>query len=148
MPAPESDLASRDSMVAGLLLGGGQQLGIESAQLVDRCLILPDSGTLGRGEPRHGVPPVGLVLEQHEIVGLVLVHPDDPGHRGVIEPAGPGQGRLQQAELSGDLVVMCRSRSQAEAALARLTDLLASLGLEPKAAKDPHRSPGGGRRGF
>jgi hypothetical protein len=64
-------------MVAGLLLGGGQQLGIESAQLVDRCLILPDSGTLGRGEPRHGVPPVGLVLEQHEIVGLVLVHPDD-----------------------------------------------------------------------
>jgi RNA-directed DNA polymerase len=63
------------------------------------------------------------------------VHPDDPGHRGVIEPAGPGQGGLQQAELSGDLVVMCWSRSQAEAALARLTDLLASLGLEPKAAK-------------
>ena len=34
-----------------------------------------------------------------------------------------------------DLVVMCWSRSQAEAALARLTDLLAGLGLEPKAAK-------------
>jgi RNA-directed DNA polymerase len=34
-----------------------------------------------------------------------------------------------------DLVVMCWSRSQAEAALARLTNLLASLGLEPKAAK-------------
>ena len=34
-----------------------------------------------------------------------------------------------------DLVVMCRSRSQAEAALARLTALLAELGLEPKAAK-------------
>ena len=34
-----------------------------------------------------------------------------------------------------DLVVMCWSRSQAEAALARLTDLLADLGLEPKAAK-------------
>jgi RNA-directed DNA polymerase len=30
---------------------------------------------------------------------------------------------------------MCWSRSQAEAALARLTDLLAGLGLEPKAAK-------------
>jgi RNA-directed DNA polymerase len=34
-----------------------------------------------------------------------------------------------------DLVVMCWSASQAERALARLTDLLASLGLEPKAAK-------------
>jgi RNA-directed DNA polymerase len=30
---------------------------------------------------------------------------------------------------------MCNSREQAEAALARLTDLLADLGLEPKAAK-------------
>ena len=34
-----------------------------------------------------------------------------------------------------DLVVMCRSREQAEAALARLRVLLAELGLEPKAAK-------------
>jgi RNA-directed DNA polymerase len=34
-----------------------------------------------------------------------------------------------------DLVVMCWSRSQAEAALARLTVLLGGLGLEPKAAK-------------
>jgi RNA-directed DNA polymerase len=34
-----------------------------------------------------------------------------------------------------DLVVMCWSASQAERALARLTGLLASLGLEPKAAK-------------
>ena len=34
-----------------------------------------------------------------------------------------------------DVVVMCRSRGQAEAALARLTVLLAELGLKPKAAK-------------
>ena len=34
-----------------------------------------------------------------------------------------------------DVVVMCDTREQAEAALARLTDLLAELGLEPKAAK-------------
>ena len=34
-----------------------------------------------------------------------------------------------------DLVVMCRSREQAEAALERLRVLLADLGLEPKAAK-------------
>lgn len=34
-----------------------------------------------------------------------------------------------------DLVVMCKSRQQAQAALARLSDLLTDLGLEPKAAK-------------
>jgi group II intron reverse transcriptase/maturase len=34
-----------------------------------------------------------------------------------------------------DLVVMCDTRQQAEAALVRLTELLAELGLEPKAAK-------------
>ncbi|GES17100.1 group II intron reverse transcriptase/maturase [Acrocarpospora macrocephala] len=34
-----------------------------------------------------------------------------------------------------DVVVMCRTREQAEAALARLSVLLADLGLEPKAAK-------------
>jgi group II intron reverse transcriptase/maturase len=34
-----------------------------------------------------------------------------------------------------DLVVMCATRQQAEAALERLTGLLAGLGLEPKAAK-------------
>ena len=34
-----------------------------------------------------------------------------------------------------DVVVMCDTREQAEAALARLTGLLGRLGLEPKAAK-------------
>ena len=34
-----------------------------------------------------------------------------------------------------DLVVMCATRQQADAALERLTALLAGLGLEPKAAK-------------
>jgi RNA-directed DNA polymerase len=45
-----------------------------------------------------------------------------------------------------DLVVMCWSASQAERALERLTDLLASLGLEPKAAKTRivHLEVGGG----
>ena len=39
------------------------------------------------------------------------------------------------ARFADDLVVMCWSASQAERALERLTGLLASLGLEPKAAK-------------
>lgn len=36
---------------------------------------------------------------------------------------------------AGDALVMCDTREQAEAALARLSALLAELGLEPKAAK-------------
>ena len=49
-----------------------------------------------------------------------------------------------------DLVVMCQSRQQAEAALARLTALLAELGLEPKAAKTRivELSEGKGGEGF
>jgi RNA-directed DNA polymerase len=50
--------------------------------------------------------------------------------------------RVWEAEGSGvlvryadDLVVMCGSRGEAERALARLTAILADLGLEPKAAK-------------
>jgi len=44
-----------------------------------------------------------------------------------------GDGVL--VRFADDLVVMCWSRSQAGAALARLTAVLAGLGLEPKAAK-------------
>ena len=44
-----------------------------------------------------------------------------------------------------DLVVMCKSRQQAEDALAWLRLLLADLGLQPKAGQDPDRAPAGGR---
>jgi RNA-directed DNA polymerase len=39
------------------------------------------------------------------------------------------------ARFADDALVMCKSREQAEAALARLRELLADLGLEPKEAK-------------
>ena len=39
------------------------------------------------------------------------------------------------ARYADDALVMCRSKGQAVAALARLTDLLAELGLKPKLAK-------------
>lgn len=45
----------------------------------------------------------------------------------------PAYGRL--VRYADDLLVMCRSRGQAEAALARLTTLLNGLGLEPKPEK-------------
>ncbi len=81
-------------MVTGLSCSAAASTSALSlAQLADRRLVLLDGGALGRGEPRFGVPSVGLVLEQHEIAGLVLVHPDDPGHSGVIQPARLGQGQ-------------------------------------------------------
>jgi hypothetical protein len=47
MPTSKSDLASGGLDGDRLeLLGGGQQLGIEPAQLADRRLILPDGGAL------------------------------------------------------------------------------------------------------
>jgi RNA-directed DNA polymerase len=45
----------------------------------------------------------------------------------------PAYGRL--IRYADDLLVVCRTRGQAEAALARLTTLLNGLGLEPKPAK-------------
>src|SRR6266436_5575488 len=124
------------------LPGSGQHLGIEPAQLADRRLILLDGGALDWGEPRHGVPPAGLVLEQHEIAGLVLVHPDDPGHSGVIEPARLGQGSLQQGELSGgDLDTLADVLGE-PANLADGVPVLLTLAAHP--AERRARGPGAG----
>ena len=46
-----------------------------------------------------------------------------------------------------DVVVMCDTREQAEAALARLTVLLAGPRAGAQGGQDPHRAPGRGRRG-
>src|SRR5512133_1802943 len=45
------------------------------------------------------------------------------------------ESRAVQSRPATHPLVMCRSREQAEAALARLRTLLAELGLEPKEAK-------------
>jgi hypothetical protein len=57
---------------------------------------------------------------------------DVPNQR-VAEQSASEHGVL--VRYADDALVMCDSREQAEAALARLTVLLAELGLEPKAAK-------------
>jgi RNA-directed DNA polymerase len=60
--------------------------------------------------------------------------PDDEGYR-----------RLHYCRYAHDVLVMCKSREQAEAALQWLRDLLAELGLQPKEAKTRmvHLSVGG-----
>jgi hypothetical protein len=45
-------------------------------------------------------PPVGLILEQVQVTGLVMVHLDDPGHGGIVQEIRLGPGRLQEFQLA------------------------------------------------
>src|ERR671930_186306 len=81
-----------------------------------------EAGSLRRGVA--GTPQGGVVSP---LLANIYLHRLDrawsSGQHGVL------------VRFADDVVVMCRSRKQAEAALERLTVLLAELGLEPKAAK-------------
>lgn len=78
-------------------------------------------GTVAR--PVTGAPQGGVISP---LLANVYLHRLDRAWRGAY-------GTL--VRYADDAVVMCRSKGQAVAALARLTVLLAELGLEPKAAK-------------
>ena len=73
--------------------------------------------------PVTGTPQGGVVSP---LLCNVYLHRLDRAWRGAY-------GTL--VRYADDLLVVCRSRGQAQAALARLTALLADLGLQPKAAK-------------
>jgi group II intron reverse transcriptase/maturase len=81
-----------------------------------------EAGSLRRGVA--GTPQGGVVSP---LLANIYLHRLDrawsSGQHGVL------------VRFADDVVVMCRSRGQAEAALERLTVLLAELGLQPKAAK-------------
>jgi group II intron reverse transcriptase/maturase len=85
------------------------------------------AGVMEDGSPRRGVAgtPQGGVVSP--LLANIYLHRLDrawsSGQHGVL------------VRFADDVVVMCRSRGQAEAALERLTALLAELGLQPKAAK-------------
>jgi hypothetical protein len=72
---------------AGQLGSCGQDVAVDLAELGDQCLVDGDPGVLGGGQAGAGLPPVGLVLEQVQVGGLVAVNPDDAGHGGVVQPA-------------------------------------------------------------
>jgi len=80
-----------------------------------------EQGSVAR--PVTGTPQGGVVSP---LLANVYLHRLDRAWRG-------GYGTL--VRYADDALVMCRSRGQAVAALARLTELLADLGLQPKAAK-------------
>ena len=48
-------------------------------------LVDGQPGPLGAGQAQGCLPPVGLVLEQVQVVGLVVVHADDPGHGVIVQ---------------------------------------------------------------
>ena len=84
------------------------------------------AGVMEQGSVRRpvtGSPQGGVVSP---LLANVYLHRLDRAWRGAY-------GTL--VRYADDALVMCRSRGQAVAALARLTALLADLGLEPKAAK-------------
>ena len=80
-----------------------------------------EQGSLQR--PVTGTPQGGVVSP---LLANVYLHRLDRAWRGAY-------GTL--VRYADDAVVICRTQGQARAALARLTALLADLGLEPKAAK-------------
>ena len=84
------------------------------------------AGVMQDGQVRRAVTgtPQGGVISP--LMCNVYLHRLDRAWR-------PAYGKL--ARYADDLVVMCRTQGQARAALARLSALLAGLGLEPKAAK-------------
>src|SRR5918993_1105762 len=84
------------------------------------------AGVMEDGSLRHGVAgtPQGGVISP--VLCNVYLHRLDRAWRGAY-------GTL--VRYADDLLVVCRSRGQAQAALTRLGVLLAELGLQPKAAK-------------
>ena len=84
------------------------------------------AGVMEHGSARRpvtGTPQGGVISP---LLAKVYLYRLDRGWRGAY-------GRL--VRYADDALVMCRSKGQALAALARLTTLLADLGLQPKAAK-------------
>jgi hypothetical protein len=85
------------------LSGDSQHLVVDLAQLGDQCFIGGYRGPLSLGEVWACFPPVGLILEQVQVGGLVVVHLDGPGHGGVVEEIGPGPGGLEEFQLLAHL---------------------------------------------
>ncbi|MBA3251892.1 MAG: group II intron reverse transcriptase/maturase [Geodermatophilaceae bacterium] len=89
--------------------------------------VMLRAGVMSEGGVRRsvtGTPQGGVVSP---LLANVYLHR--------IDRAWDGRRHGVLVRYADDVVVMCASRAQAEAALARLTAVLAELGLEPKAAK-------------
>ena len=100
MPSSRSDLASTVSIVPR----DSSSATASTSALTWRSWVISASYTASParwavGQARAGLPPVGLVLEQRQVVGLVVVYPDDAGHGSVVQHIGPGPGGLEHLQL-------------------------------------------------
>jgi group II intron reverse transcriptase/maturase len=123
----ETDIANCFGAIphAGLMQAIKERVGDRAVLDLVRGMLR--AGVMEAGSLRHGDTgtPQGGVISP--LLANIYLHRLDrawsSGQHGVL------------VRFADDVVVMCRSREQAEAALARLTALLADLGLRPKAAK-------------
>ena len=123
----ETDIASCFAAIphSGLLQAIEERVGDRAVLSLMRGMLragVMEAGSLRRGVA--GTPQGGVVSP---LLANLYLHRLDrawsSGQHGVL------------VRFADDVVVMCRSRGRAEAALERLTALLAELGLKPKAAK-------------
>jgi hypothetical protein len=101
MPTSKSDLASRASMVTGLSCSAAASTSALSRRSSPIAASYSRTAACWAGVSPGSAFHLAAWFWNNKIAGLVLVHPDDPGHNGVIEPVGLGQSRLQQGELLG-----------------------------------------------
>jgi len=100
--------------------------------------ILPDMSLVAGDTPGAFQPPVAqrdIKAEVIYCVGGVLSPLLCNVYLHRLDRAWPAAEHGVLVRYADDAIVMCATREQAEAALERLTALLAGLGLEPKAAK-------------
>lgn len=122
----ETDIANCFSVIPHEKLMHAIEERICDQSLLGLLRVILRAGVLEDGEVRHevtGTPQGGVISP---VMCNVYLHRLDRAW-------DEADGVLTR--YADDLTVMCWSRSQAERALARLTELLADLGLEPKAAK-------------
>ena len=109
MPASKSDLPSRASMVTGLSCPAAASTSAFSRHSSPiAASYSPTAARWAAVSPGSAYHLPAWFWSQREIAGLVLVHPDDPGHSGVIER--PGWARAGCSRASCPAVTSIPSR--------------------------------------
>ena len=135
----ETDIASCFESIPHDRLMTAVEERISDRNLLKLVRAMLRAGVMESGVVKHSVTgtPQGGVMSP--LLANVYLHRLDR------EWEAKGEGVL--VRYADDLVVLCRSREEAEQALALLRDLLGELGTGAQGGEDAHRAPAGGRRG-
>ncbi len=153
--SPEARGARRPAGARGRVVRGARW--VVETDVADCFGAIPHSGLMSAVEERISDRRLLSLLRAFLRAGVMETghgaasghrHPAGRGDSSVAvqrlpAPARPGvAGRVRDlVRYADDALVMCRSKGQAEAALARLTVLLAELGLRTEGGQDPDRAP-------